>query len=109
MSPQEMIYVIKAHKDGEQVQFLHKTEKPSSDNYWINAKTPVWNFATCNYRIVPKAPKTMHQYLLYNTRDNKYICTSALYSSMEDALEDYKSSYWTIIKRLDHTEITITE
>jgi len=109
MSPEEMIDVIQAHKDGEQIQFLYKTEKPSSDNCWLDAKTPTWNFTSYNYRIKPKAPKTMHQYLLYNTKDNKYICTSALYSSMEDAIEDYKNSCWTIVKRLDYTEITITE
>jgi hypothetical protein len=109
MSPQEMIDVIQAHKDGKQIQFSFKIEKPSSDNCWLDAKIPTWNFTTCNYRIKPKAPKTMHQYLLYSTKDNKYICTSVLYSSMEDAIEDYKSSYWTIIKRLDYTQITIME
>ena len=104
-----MIDVVQAHKDGKQIQFSFKTKKPSSDNYWLDAKTPIWNFVTCNYRIKPKAPKTMHQYLLCNTRDNKYICTSALYSSMEDAIETYKSNYWTVVKRLDYTRITITE
>ncbi len=104
-----MIDVIQAHTHGKQIEFLHKTENPLSKNCWIIAKTPTWNFTSYNYRIKPKAPKTMHQYLLRNTRDNKYICTSALYSSMEDAIEAYKSRYWTVVKRLDHTEITITE
>lgn len=109
MTPQEMIDVIQAHKDGKQIQFSFKTKKPSSDNYWIDAKTPTWNFTTCNYRIKPKAPKTMHQYLLCHIRNNTYICTTAFYSSMEDAIEDYKSNYWTVVKRLDYTQITITE
>ena len=109
MSPQEMIDVIQAHKDGKQIQFLYKTEKPSSDNCWLDAKTPTWNFTSYNYRIKPKTPKTMHEYLLCNTSNNKYISTSAFYFSMEDALKDYKNSYWTIVKRLDYTEITITE
>ena len=109
MSPQEIIDVIQAHKDGKQIQFLLKTEKSSSDNCWLDAKTLTWNFATYNYRIVPKTPKTMHQYLLYSTKDNKYISTSAFYSSMEDAIEAYKSYYWFVVKRLDYTEITITE
>lgn len=109
MTPQEMIDVIQAHKDGKQIQFLLKTEKSSSDNCWLDAKTLTWNFATYNYRIVPKTPKTMHQYLLCHIRNNTYICTTAFYSSMEDAIEDYKSNYWTVVKHLDYTEITITE
>lgn len=108
MSPQEMIDVIQAHKDGEQIQFSFKTKKPSSDNYWIDAKTPTWNFATCNYRIKPKAPKTMHQYLLY-TPSQQYVNTSGFYSSIENAIKDYKNSLCIVVKRLDYTEITITE
>ena len=62
MSPQEMIDVIQAHTQGKQIEFLHKTENPLSKNCWIIAKTPTWNFTSYNYRIKPKAPKTMHQY-----------------------------------------------
>ena len=108
MSPQEMIDVIQAHKDGEQIQFLHKTEKPSSDNCWIDAKTPTWNFTSYNYRIKPKAPKTMHQYLLYSP-SQQYVNTNGFYSSIEDAIKDYKNSLCIVVKRLDYTQITITE
>jgi hypothetical protein len=108
MSPQEMIDVIQAHKDGKQIQFSFKTGKPSSDNYWIDAKTPTWNFTSYNYRIKPKAPKTMHQYLLY-TPSQQYVNTSWFYSSIEDAIKDYKNSLCIVVKRLDYTEITITE
>jgi hypothetical protein len=108
MSPQEMIDVIQAHKNGKQIEFRFKTEKPSSDNYWLDAKTPTWNFATYDYRVVPKAPKTMHQYLLH-APSGQYVCTNRFYSSIEDIIEDYKDSNWTVVKRLDHTKITITE
>jgi len=108
MSPQEMIDVIQAHKDGEQIQFLYKTEKPSSDNCWLDAKTPTWNFTSYNYRIKPKAPKTMHQYLV--CRPNKqYISTSTFYSNIEDVIEDYKNTLCTVIKQLDYTQIIIEE
>ncbi len=109
MSPQEMIDVIQAYKDGKQIIFSFKTNDSLFKNDWINIKTPIWNFEQYNYKVISKTPKTMYQYLLYSTKDNRYICTSTLYSSMEDAIEDYKSSYWTVVKRLDYTEITITE
>ena len=108
MSPQEMIDVIQAHTHGKQIEFLHKTENPLSKNCWIIAKTPTWNFTSYNYRIKPKAPKTMHQYLLY-TPSQQYVNTSGFYSSIEDAIKDYKNSLCIVVKRLDYTEITITE
>ena len=108
MSPQEMIDVIQAHTHGKQIEFLHKTENPLSKNCWIIAKTPTWNFTSYNYRIKPKAPKTMHQYLLYGP-SQQYINTSGFYSSIEDAIKDYKNSLCIVVKRLDYTEITITE
>ncbi len=104
-----MIDVIQAHKDGEQIEFKIKTTTPSVNKNWSESPYPTWNFTSYDYRIKPKTPKTMHEYLLCNTSNNKYISTSAFYSSMEDALKDYKNSYWTIVKRLDYTEITITE
>ena len=103
-----MIDVIQAHKDGEQIQFSFKTKKPSSDNCWLDAKTPTWNFTSYNYRIKPKAPKTMHQYLLCSP-SQQYVSTTTFYSSIEDATRDYTNSLWTVVKRLDYTEITITE
>lgn len=108
MSPQEMIDVIQAHKDGKKIEFLRKTENLSSEGCWIIAKIPSWNFTMYNYRIVPEAPKTMHQYLL-SSPSEQYIPTPRFYSSIENATRDYKDSLWTVIKRLDYTEITITE
>lgn len=107
MTPQEMIDVIQAHKDGKQIQYqIHDWKNTRWEDVTIH---PCWDFGRTNFRIKPKTPKTMHEYLLCNTSNNKYISTSAFYSSMEDALKDYKNSYWTIVKRLDYTEITITE
>ena len=108
MTPQEMIDVIQAHTQGKQIEFLHKTENPLSKNCWIIAKTPTWNFTSYNYRIKPKAPKTMHQYLLYSP-SQQYVNTNGFYSSIEDAIKDYKNSLCIVVKRLDYTEITITE
>ena len=108
MSPQEMIDVIQAHTHGKQIEFLHKTENPLSKNCWIIAKTPTWNFTSYNYRIKPKAPKTMYQYLLYSP-SQQYVNTSGFYSSTEDVFKDYKNSCWTVIKRLDYTQIIIEE
>ena len=106
MSPQEMIDVIQAHKDGKQIQYqIHDWKNTRWEDVTIH---PCWDFGRTNFRIKPKAPKTMHQYLLY-TPSQQYVNTNGFYSSIEDAIKDYKNSLCVVVKRLDYTEITITE
>jgi len=106
MSPQEMIDVIQAHKDGKQIQYqIHDWKNTRWEDVTIH---PCWDFGRTNFRIKPKAPKTMHQYLLY-TPSQQYVNTSGFYSSIENAIKDYKNSLCIVVKRLDYTEITITE
>jgi len=107
MTPQEMIDVIQAHKDGEQIQFLYKTEKPSSEDCWLDAKNPTWNFAVYNYR-VKKEPKDLYKYLIYNTATKQY-CNTHNYYQYEKTAKEFLTEYQRIIQRLDHTKITIQE
>jgi hypothetical protein len=50
MTPEEMIAVIQAHKDGAQIQFQNRDGNVYD---WRTTDNPVFNFATYNYRVTP--------------------------------------------------------
>ena len=108
MSPQEMIDVIQAYKDGKQIVFSFKTNDSLFTNDWVNIETPIWNFEQYNYKVISKTPKTMYQYLLCSS-SKYYIPTNEFYSNIKDATEDYIGSIWTVVKQLDYTQIIIEE
>ena len=113
MTPQEMIDVIQAHKDGEQIQFLYNFEKPSSEDCWLDAKNPTWNFAVYNYRIKKKQQKELYRYLIKNyTHDSNtiyYYESLQYFSSIEEAKEFYTHCKSMVIKRLDYTKLIVEE
>jgi hypothetical protein len=51
MKHDEMIAVIKAHKEGKVVQYR---EVNSEKDEWVDATTPAWNFYECDYRVKPE-------------------------------------------------------
>ena len=51
MTPDEMIAVIQAHKEGKQIQ-----SRQISGGEWANT-IPLWNFSIAEYRIKPAEPK----------------------------------------------------
>lgn len=51
MTHDEMIDVIKAHRDGKQIQV-----RPHSFSDWSDNVYPVWDFDHCDYRIKPEEP-----------------------------------------------------
>lgn len=52
MTHDEMIAVIRAHKDGRQIQW-----NAGRTDSWYDCETPCWGFANCSYRIKPGAPQ----------------------------------------------------
>lgn len=51
MTPDEMISVIRAFKEGKVIQYTN------SEGYWVDCTaTPVWNFNQSLYRVKPPEP-----------------------------------------------------
>ena len=67
MTPQEMIDVIAAYRDGKQIE--RRPVGNVRSDAWIPVQTPEWNFVINDYRVKPVA--AMWQY--YYTNDN---CTT---------------------------------
>jgi hypothetical protein len=51
MTPDEMIAVIQAFKEGGEIQFRSKY---TFDDVWKTTSSPVWNFESTAYRVKPK-------------------------------------------------------
>lgn len=104
MTPQEMIDVIQAYKDGKQIE-----SKSKDYNLWAPADFPSWDFAVREYRIKPKQTKELYTYLLRSNTNYRYYESPNFYESLDDITKDYKGLRVTIIKRLDYTKIIIEE
>ena len=102
MTPTEMIEVIKAYEEGNEIEI-----KDRNKNDWELIKVPLWNFAEFDYRVKPKET-VIYQYLIYNSRLNNYQATFRFYQNSFD-LQSALTSDWKIIQRLNHTKITIKE
>ena len=105
MSPQEMIDVIQAYKDGKQIEF--KSREPNSKN-WETTNCPSWSFTTTMYRIKQKEEKELYQYLIHNPQINTYKTTIKFYENSFD-LQLELTFDWKIIQRLNHTKVIIKE
>ena len=102
MTPTEMIEVIKAYEEGNEIEMGDRNK-----NDWELIKVPLWNFAEFDYRVKPKET-VIYQYLIYNSRLNNYQATFRFYQNSFD-LQSALTSDWKIIQRLNHTKITIKE
>ena len=105
MTPQDMIDVIQAYKDGKQIEF--KSREPNSKN-WETTNCPSWSFTTTMYRIKQKKEKELYQYLIHNPLTNTYKTTYKFYQNSFDLQSELKSD-WKIIQRLNHTKVIIKE
>ena len=103
MTPQEIINVVKAFEDGKEIEFQNKY----SEFNWQTVTKPTWNFNSFNYR-VKLIEKELYQYLIYNSKLNKYQTTIGFYQNIYD-LHSELTSDWKIIQRLNHTKVTIKE
>lgn len=103
MTLDEQIEILQAAREGKEIEFLYK--KP---NEWLTKnlkEVPTFNFQDGKYRI-KKQPKKVYLYVLKN--DDNLISQTSFYLENE---QQVKKRYpcWTIIKRLDYTELVIDE
>ena len=102
MTPMEMIEVINAYEEGEDIEIW-------DGRAWLKCTQPLWNFANYNYRVKQKE-KVVYQFLLRNKNDYTIMSTSHFYPDIETAQKDYASiNNYTVIKRLDYTKTIIKE
>lgn len=99
MTPTEMIEVIKAYEEGNEIEMADKNK-----NNWKTVITPLWNFAELDYRV---KPKFVYQYMYKNQSTNKYYTTNGFYTNAIAASADYSS--FKIVQRLDYTKQAIKE
>ena len=103
MTPNEIINVIQAFKEGKEIEYEYKNINQS----WITTKDPTWNFKTFDYRVKQKE-KELYQYLIYKSQTNSYQATFRFYENSFD-LQSKLTSDWKIIQRLNHTKVIIKE
>lgn len=58
MTPDEILAVVQAFKDGKQIQFK------DANNVWMVSVSPNWDFPRICYRVKPSEPKVI-KYLCY--------------------------------------------
>ena len=114
MTPQEMIDVLQAYKDGQILEYQQKTNSPALNKQWmICSRNPAWNFEVYNYRIKKKQQKELYRYLIKNythTSNTIYYYECLQYfSSIEEAKEFYTFYESTVVKRLDYTKLIVEE
>lgn len=59
MSDDEILLVVKAHKEGKKIQVL----AIHSDLGWQDCRNPSWNFGTTTYRVAPEPRKPKQWWL----------------------------------------------
>jgi hypothetical protein len=101
MTPAEMIKVIKAYENEQEIQMSIKNK-----NNWKTGRIPLWNFGEFDYRVKPKE-KFVYQYMYKNQSTNKYYITNEFYTDAFAASADYPS--FKIVQRLDYTKQSIKE
>ena len=72
MTEQEIIDVVTAHKNGEEIQFYN-------GDVWQDAVYPKWNFADCVYRVKPNSPYRPYtrKELIEATKEHScFICSN---------------------------------
>ena len=52
MTHDEMIAVIKAHRDGKSIQ--SRSRNSTDDSWYLCERTPTWNFGAYDYRVKPE-------------------------------------------------------
>lgn len=102
MTPAEMIEVIKAYENEQEIQMSIKDK-----NNWKTVITPLWNFAELDYRVKPKE-KIVYQYMYQNLMNNNYYATLGFYESEKKA-QNSIDSICKIVQRLDYTKQAIKE
>lgn len=61
MTPDEMIAVIQAYKDGKTIEFKYLNSR--EDETWHVADPPIWNFFACMYRVKEETEQRYRKYL----------------------------------------------
>ena len=102
MTPTEMIEVIKAYEEGNEIEMGDRNK-----NDWELIKVPLWNFAKFDYRVKPKE-KIVYQYMYQNLMNNNYYATLEFYESEKKA-QNSIDSICKIVQRLDYTKQAIKE
>lgn len=107
---EEMIEVLQAFQEGKSIEY-----RSHSNDIWLPARTPAWQFKNHEYRIKPKEKKkvSMWQWLYSNkpfSGNDKYLYSTTLFfRNFEDAKKYADACEIEIMHRLDHTEIEVEE
>lgn len=95
MTPDEIIEVIQAYKEGKQIQY---TSSKHYHQLWEDTTHPTWDFSEFNYRIKPK-PRTYY----VNVHPDGII-QHYLHSSRKVAREDTLNTSYKTIKLIEVIE-----
>lgn len=111
MTLQEQLEIIQATIDGKEIEYYSSINETWNKKDTKNRMT--FNFQERKYRIKPEPKKEikLHQYLIQNLTTKEYISTTGYYPDINACKQSMKTSYtyWKIIDKLPHTEITVTE
>ena len=80
MTPDQMIAVIQAHKEGKDIEVKREYE---GSNFWCLTTHPTWDFTTFDYRIKPEPRKPREWWAVYCDKHR-----GPLRGSLEDARHD---------------------
>lgn len=74
MTPDEMIAVIQAHKEGKQIQYFCEFT-----NKWEDVNNPCWDFNSIIYQIKPESPQP--KYIPFTYEDAEQLIGKAVKDS----------------------------
>lgn len=101
----EQLEILKAVNENKEIEYQ---QKPNKTNDWymvIFPKRHLYNFNLYNYRIKPKQPLILYQYLIKDKTGN-YKLSIYFYKSLGEAQENTQD---TVIKPANWTRIEIQE
>jgi len=101
-TPRKHAELIKAWADGAEIERLDATGE------WVDAETPSWN-CFLEYRIKPESKKTVKRWQwVVRSNDGDYFEHDKFGTEAE--MTDHAERHgYTIIKRLDYTELECDE
>ena len=75
-----MIAVLTAFKEGKEIQYRARGNRGTDEN-WGDAPSPIWNWATYDYRVKPAEPRRVWMIMYPTMGGRSYVC----YNSREEA------------------------
>lgn len=90
MTPDEIIEVVQAHKEGKAIESRIKDDKGYS--LWFVTTEPCWNFGTHEYRIAK--PKPREFWMVSHVADGKPCSQCGSFDTKESALKSNGSAHY---------------